>query len=69
LFFSDNGDGISANNASNVFRPFFTTTRKKGGTGLGLAIIKTLMQAHHGDIELQTNQTACTFKLTFSFNN
>ncbi len=43
---TDNGHGISENNAHKVFTPFFTTRRKKGGTGLGLVIIKSLMQAH-----------------------
>jgi len=64
LIFSDNGSGISENNADKVFQPFFTTNRKKGGTGLGLAIVKTLMQAHQGDIELQKSQSGSRFKLT-----
>jgi signal transduction histidine kinase len=65
VFISDNGCGISENNAHKVFKPFFTTTRKKGGTGLGLSIIKNLMQAHQGDIELQESQKGCRFKLIF----
>ncbi|RLD70364.1 MAG: sensor histidine kinase, partial [Bacteroidetes bacterium] len=66
LLISDNGKGISENNADKIFTPFFTTARKKGGTGLGLAISKTLIQAHQGDIELLKSKTGCTFKLTFA---
>ncbi len=75
LTFSDNGKGISEQNAKRIFEPFFTTAKQSGGTGLGLAIISTLLTAHHGDIHLLQNnqmenevnliQQGCHFKLSF----
>ncbi|MDE3099078.1 MAG: hypothetical protein KGJ88_06360 [Verrucomicrobiota bacterium] len=46
----DTGIGISPENLSQVFRPFFTT--KKNGTGLGLAISQRIIHAHRGSIEV-----------------
>ncbi len=43
LTYSDNGQGISAENLTRIFDPFFTTQRGKGGTGLGLHIVYNLV--------------------------
>lgn len=48
LLFSDTGEGISPENISKIFTPFFTT--KKTGIGLGLAITKRIIEAHGGSI-------------------
>jgi signal transduction histidine kinase len=45
---SDNGIGISAEVAKNLFHPNFTT--KSGGTGLGLAISKSIIESFGGTI-------------------
>lgn len=45
---SDTGPGIPADNLKNVFVPFFTT--KPQGMGMGLAIVRTIVEAHHGQI-------------------
>ena len=42
----DNGGGVPAALASQIFDPFCTT--KESGTGLGLAISRTIAEAHHG---------------------
>lgn len=44
----DSGHGISQENMSRIFEPFYTT--KFEGRGLGLALTVGAMQAHHGAI-------------------
>lgn len=46
----DSGPGISPENISRVFQPFFTT--KKDGTGLGLATCKRIITDHGGTISV-----------------
>lgn len=48
----DNGEGITAENMSKLFTPFFTT--KETGNGLGLAEVHKVMQEHQGAIEVQS---------------
>jgi two-component system, NtrC family, sensor kinase len=47
---SDNGGGIAPEHLSQVFEPFFTTKRASHGTGLGLSIVKTIVDAHDGQV-------------------
>jgi two-component system cell cycle sensor histidine kinase/response regulator CckA len=49
---SDTGRGISEENLSRIFHPFFTTT--KGGTGLGLPAVRRIVRAHGGRVEVQS---------------
>ena len=50
---SDTGHGISAENKTRLFEPYFST--KKQGTGLGLAIVNTIITDHNGFIRVQDN--------------
>lgn len=50
--FIDNGLGISQENLSHIFDPFFTT--KRHGIGLGLAIAKKIVEAHSGNIKVNS---------------
>ena len=48
---SDTGPGMAAGDLKNVFNPFFTT--KPQGMGMGLAIVRTIVEAHHGQISAE----------------
>lgn len=49
---SDNGYGMDSETLSHIFDPFFTT--RSSGTGLGLAIVHNIMEAHDGDIRVES---------------
>ena len=61
---SDTGTGISQENLSKIFEPYFST--KETGTGLGLAIVQKIVDVHSGVIEVDSKEgegTKFTVKL------
>ena len=48
----DIGSGIKSDDLSKIFDPYFTTKSK--GTGLGLAIVHKIIEAHDGNIKVQS---------------
>lgn len=52
--FTDNGDGIAAENLEHIFEPFFTTKSVGVGTGLGLSISFGVIERHGGTIEVES---------------
>ncbi len=57
LTVSDQGQGISKENLSRIYEPFFTTGRAVGGTGLGLAIVHNLIvNALKGEISVKSQE-------------
>ena len=54
----DNGCGISKENLSWVFDPYFTTRRRgsQKGTGLGLSICRSIVRKHDGHISVESQQ-------------
>jgi two-component system NtrC family sensor kinase len=50
---SDTGAGIPKENMTKIFRPFFTTKKKKG-MGLGLSICERIVEAHGGRILVES---------------
>jgi signal transduction histidine kinase/CheY-like chemotaxis protein len=59
---SDSGPGISPENVSKVFDPYFST--KGAGRGLGLATVRSIIRKHNGAVEvLSTPGKGCTFVL------
>jgi signal transduction histidine kinase len=61
---SDDGEGVSPNNRSQIFDSFFTTRRDSGGTGMGLAIVRAMLDAHGGAIRLIDSERGTAFELT-----
>ena len=65
---ADSGIGIPADKLEKVFLSFYqvdnSITREYGGTGLGLAIVKRFVEAHHGEIWLESKEgQGTTFSL------
>ena len=56
LIIRDNGEGISPENISKIFDPFFTSKDVGEGMGLGLSICYRIMQQHGGSIEVQSER-------------
>jgi two-component system NtrC family sensor kinase len=64
LTIADNGEGIAAANLSRIFDPFFTTKPEGKGVGLGLAVSYGIIQAHGGDIEVESQpREGATFRI------
>ena len=64
---SDTGCGISAQNLSQIFDPYFTT--KSSGTGLGLAIAHNAIEAMGGRIKVKSDPgKGTTFMITIPFS-
>ncbi len=55
---ADAGPGMPPDVLEHAFEPFFTT--KSRGTGLGLPLAKRIVEAHGGDITIQTPATGGT---------
>jgi signal transduction histidine kinase len=54
LIVEDTGVGITAEQQSQIFLPFFTTKNANEGTGLGLAIVQSIVTAHNGQIQVES---------------
>ncbi|HWL54082.1 MAG TPA: ATP-binding protein [Chthoniobacteraceae bacterium] len=69
ISFSDTGGGISPDDMSGVFNPYFTT--KVNGSGLGLLIVRRIVRAHGGEIDLVSTEgvgLTLTIRLPFCDN-
>lgn len=67
---SDTGQGIAPEDLAHVFDRFYrgekSRSRASGGAGLGLAIVKGIVEAHRGEISVESKHgagTAFTFTL------
>jgi signal transduction histidine kinase len=65
LVVADTGCGIPAAQRERIFDPFFTTGRAAGG-GLGLTLAHGIVLAHHGSIQVESEEgRGTTFVLHF----
>ena len=67
----DNGTGIASEHLPHVFERFYKAdrSRRDGGSGLGLAIVKHLVQAHGGDVSVDSVEgEGSVFSFTLSLS-
>ncbi len=59
LSVQDNGIGIATRDQRRIFRRFYQAdqrlARETGGCGLGLSIVESLVRAHGGEVQVQSN--------------
>jgi two-component system, NtrC family, nitrogen regulation sensor histidine kinase NtrY len=61
---SDTGKGLTPEEVSRLFTPYYTT--KQLGTGLGLAIVQSVVSDHHGTISVSSEEgRGATFRIEF----
>ena len=61
----DDGSGIPPEILPHIFEPFLTTKESGRGVGLGLAISHSIVERHHGGIEVQSEVgRGTTFTIT-----
>jgi signal transduction histidine kinase len=65
---ADTGRGMSEQQLSQIFRPFFTT--RSAGTGLGLSLVRRIIDEHHGQIAVTSEPgNGSTFQVSIPFVN
>jgi signal transduction histidine kinase len=68
MFFEDTGTGISRENLSKIFDPFFST--KESGLGLGLALTRRVVEEHGGKVDIQSAEgKGSTITMSFPFSS
>lgn len=61
---ADTGKGLTPEECSRLFTPYYTT--KQQGTGLGLAIVQSVVSDHHGTISVTSDEgRGTTFRIEF----
>ncbi len=58
IHIQNQGQPIPTESLPNLTKPFFTT--KTAGTGLGLAIVKRIIEAHEGELSIESSATTGT---------
>jgi signal transduction histidine kinase len=62
----DNGIGMDATTRQQIFIPFFTSKGANKGTGLGLYVMKRIVEAHEGEIQVDSKDgVGTTFRVFF----
>ncbi len=67
---TDSGCGIIEENLSRIFEPFFTTKPVGRGTGLGLSLSHSIVQRHHGRLEVRSEEgRGTTFRVVLPIHH
>ena len=62
---ADNGDGVKPEEQKKIFSAFYQAKDNKPGTGIGLSIVSNLVKAHHGKVEVESEEgKGATFIVT-----
>ena len=67
---ADTGVGIPAGQMESIFERFYQVEKskewaRKGGTGIGLSLAKTIVEKHHGKIEVESEEgKGSTFRIS-----
>lgn len=65
IVFADNGIGMPEDVKQRIFEPFFTTKKVGEGTGLGMSISYSIIEKHHGEIQVKSEHgEGTTFYIT-----
>ncbi|HEX8332668.1 MAG TPA: ATP-binding protein [Segetibacter sp.] len=56
ILVKDNGNGIPKKILDKIYQPFYTTKPTGEGTGLGLSLSYDIIQAHGGEIKVETKE-------------
>ena len=60
---ADDGPGVAAADADQIFLPFVTTRPRPESTGLGLPVARAIAAAHRGTLELESVAIGASFRL------
>lgn len=69
LYVMDDGEGMSPEIRDRIFEPFFSSS-SAGGTGLGMLVVANVIEAHHGQLSVESEVgkgTAIRISLPISF--
>lgn len=56
VIFRDDGLGIAKEESEHLFEKSYTGKNHTGGNGYGLHMVQTVIEAHHGQLEVQTDR-------------
>jgi two-component system NtrC family sensor kinase len=69
IIFADTGCGIPAADLPRIFDPFFTSKEPGRGVGLGLSVSYSIVRAHGGTIQVESEVgTGTTFRIVLPVN-
>lgn len=63
--FSDSGSGIPKEHQEKIFNAFFTTKERGVGSGLGLSLCRKILEAHGGELTIDSKVANTTFLMKF----